>query len=365
MDVTNTANKRIKEGYDILNRLSQIRIDGVPKLRNKIKQEINFLEKCIKTEIIKEEHLVCSNLIHLEALTSKLIKLQNVCNAVMSNKTLSFEDGYSRKICIDLVLHGGSVWMKVIARNQKAITIISNGEGSYKQKSILDQAAEFVECSKQNILYYKPPNVVFFFANGVDNCVAKDLSKVGIKVESNDSGGDENICSRNAPDILDYPIKDLEIIRNLAVIRSMPHLKLNLGVTTLIAFASALTNGGCHYSFKSDILQKHAEWERARPVKPILDCLFEDTLGGQTEKERGENILKQCTIVEDRPTDKLKILGKIKERSLAIFGTGESLQAVTVTANHAFIRSAMNQGINFSVFLHEARALTERKQLPI
>lgn len=45
MDVTNTANKRIKEGYDILNRLSQIRIDGVPKLRNKIKQEINFLEK--------------------------------------------------------------------------------------------------------------------------------------------------------------------------------------------------------------------------------------------------------------------------------------------------------------------------------
>lgn len=71
-----------------------------------------------------------------------------------------------------------------------------SGEGSYKQKSILDQAAEFVECSKQNILYYKPPNVVFFFANGVDNCVAKDLSKVGIKVESNDSGGDENICSR-------------------------------------------------------------------------------------------------------------------------------------------------------------------------
>lgn len=55
----------------------------------------------------------------------------------------------------------------------------------------------------------------------------------------------------------------------------MPHMKLNLGVTTLIAYVSALTNGGCHYNFKSEILQKHAEWERARPVKPILDNLFE------------------------------------------------------------------------------------------
>lgn len=55
----------------------------------------------------------------------------------------------------------------------------------------------------------------------------------------------------------------------------MTHIKLNLGVTTLIAYASALTNGGCNYNFKSEILQKHAEWERNRPVKPILDSLFE------------------------------------------------------------------------------------------
>lgn len=73
----------------------------------------------------------------------------------------------------------------------------------------------------------------------------------------------------------EYPIKDLNIVRNLNLIKKMTHIKLNLGVTTLIAYASALTNGGCNYNFKSEILQKHAEWERNRPVKPILDSLFE------------------------------------------------------------------------------------------
>lgn len=98
----------------------------------------------------------------------------------------------------------------------------------------------------------------------------------------------------------------------------------------------------------------------AKIFKNILDVL-----GGKEEKERGEKILKRLIIVDDKPTNKLKVLGKVKERSLAIFGTGEYLEAVTVTANHAFVRAAMNQGIYFSVFLHESRALTQEKQLPI
>lgn len=97
----------------------------------------------------------------------------------------------------------------------------------------------------------------------------------------------------------------------------------------------------------------------AKTFKNILEII-----GGKSEKERGESLLKRIIIVEDHPTNKLKINGKVKERSLAIFGTGEYIQAVTVTANHAFVRSAMNQGIYFPVFLHESRALTEEKQLP-
>lgn len=58
------------------------------------------------------------------------------------------------------------------------------GEGSFKQKSILDQAEEFIECSKQNIHYFKPPSVIFSFANGVEECVIRDLNIIGVQVEN-------------------------------------------------------------------------------------------------------------------------------------------------------------------------------------
>lgn len=304
----------------------------------------------------------------------------------MNNKTLNHEDGSSRKFCIDLVLHGGAVWMKIIARNPKALTLVSSGEGSYGQRSILDQAEEFIECSKQHLHYFKPPNVIFSFANGVEDCVAQELKDIGIQLDVdfkiNQNFNDLSV-KKEENVMVKHPIKELEIVRNLKVIREMKTMKLNLGVTTLIAYVSSLTNGGTNYNFETEVLKQHAEWELARPVKPILDNLFQgrelyccktaadnfknilDTLGGHGEKIRGEEFLKRIKIVEDKPTSKLKPGGKIKERSLAIFGTGEYLQAVTVTANHAFVRSAMNQGVYFAVFLHESRALTEGKQLPL
>lgn len=45
MDMSLNAQKRINQGNDILNRLSGLNIDGISKLKNKIKQEINFLQK--------------------------------------------------------------------------------------------------------------------------------------------------------------------------------------------------------------------------------------------------------------------------------------------------------------------------------
>jgi len=51
-----------------------------------------------------------------------------------------------------------------------------------------------------------------------------------------------------------------------------------------------------------------------------------------------------------------------KTRAKTIFGTGDTLKAVTLTANSGFVRAAKNQGVQFSVYLHESRALTEQKQ---
>lgn len=50
--------------------------------------------------------------------------------------------------------------------------------------------------------------------------------------------------------------------------------KINLDVSAMIAYVSALTNGHANYEFKVPVLTQQAEWERERPVKPILDELF-------------------------------------------------------------------------------------------
>ncbi|KAM9701263.1 UPF0415 protein C7orf25 homolog [Menidia menidia] len=71
------------------------------------------------------------------------------------------------------------------------------------------------------------------------------------------------------------------------------------------------------------------------------------------------------TLVDDRPSQRTRRLAasaKVTPRSLSIFGTGDSLRAVTMTANGRFVRAAANQGVHYSVFLHQPRALTEAKE---
>ena len=45
-----------------------------------------------------------------------------------------------------------------------------------------------------------------------------------------------------------------------------------------------------------------------------------------------------------------------------IFGTGDFLEAVTVTANTGFVRAAGQKHLELAVYLHPSRALTEQKQ---
>lgn len=51
--------------------------------------------------------------------------------------------------------------------------------------------------------------------------------------------------------------------------------RLNLDVSTMVAYVSALTNGRSNFVFHQPLLTQQAEWERARPVKPVLDQVFQ------------------------------------------------------------------------------------------
>lgn len=152
-------------------------------------------------------------------------------------------------------------------------------------------------------------------------------------------------------------------------------------MTAMIAYVSALTNGHADRKVRGNILNQHAEWERRNPIKPILDEFFEgkelfvckralsdfksivDIIGGEGEKERAEELYRRIKVVEDWPLENLEPRGQIKERGLAVFGTGRHIQAITVTANSAFVRAALTKGIHLDVFIHEPRSLTEQKEI--
>ncbi|XP_046371052.2 UPF0415 protein C7orf25 homolog [Haliotis rufescens] len=159
--------------------------------------------------------------------------------------------------------------------------------------------------------------------------------------------------------------------------------KVNLDITTLITLVSAVTHGNCNYVFTEKILTMQAAEEREKPVLPgLLEFMkgkelyacrsavddfntILSTLGGDGEKQRAAELLARVKVVDDKPSQKalnLQNLGKIKDRSKVIFGTGDSLEAITMTANSGFLRAAESQGVTFAVFVHAARALTEDKE---
>ncbi|XP_074658729.1 uncharacterized protein LOC141911639 [Tubulanus polymorphus] len=159
--------------------------------------------------------------------------------------------------------------------------------------------------------------------------------------------------------------------------------KVNLDITALIGLVSALTHGHCRYVFREPILTEQARWERQTPLLPDLHRFLEgkelfacdtavadfktilSTVGGPGEQRRGAELLNRIRIVPDSPsarTERLRASRQLSERGKVIFGTGDRIQAITVTSNSRLVRAAAGQGVNFTVHVHESRALTELKQ---
>uniref|UniRef100_A0A8C4R8M3 Chromosome 7 open reading frame 25 n=1 Tax=Eptatretus burgeri TaxID=7764 RepID=A0A8C4R8M3_EPTBU len=157
----------------------------------------------------------------------------------------------------------------------------------------------------------------------------------------------------------------------------------NLDVSTLITLVSTLSHSRCHFLFKEKVLTAQASEELHCPVLPSLLTFLRGrslitcksaaiafasivaTLAGPSERLRARSLLLgYLTIVPDGPVQHsvLSKSGRINDRSLVIFGTGEHHRAITVTANAGFVRAASQKGVNFAVHVHRPRALTEAKE---
>jgi len=160
--------------------------------------------------------------------------------------------------------------------------------------------------------------------------------------------------------------------------------RVNLDVTTLISLVSNVCNGFKDIEFNDPVLNQQASEEQASPPLPLVSQFIDhkqlyvcetalrdfraivDVVGGPAERQRANDLLGRVTVVPDQPSDRalnLPVTSSIRQRARTVFGTGDSLKAVTTTANVGFVRAAAQAGVKFVTFLHPARALTEAKQL--
>lgn len=376
-------------------------VEGGAKLCSKLRAELKFLQKVEAGKVaIKESHLKSTNLTHLQAIIESAESLEDVVGVL---HVFSYSDQFGEKqtLVVDVVANGGHTWVKAIGRKAEALHNIWIGRGQYGDRSIIEQAEDYLQASQQQPVQYSSPHIIFAFYNSVSKPMAEKLKEMGISVRGDIVAVNSPVidqeesflsCSNSDEDdecleLLHIGKVDREnIVASVAFPREIKVEvcnQVNLDITTLITYVSALSHGGHHFIFKEKVLTEQAAQERREKVLPLLDSFMEgkelfacecavrdfqsilETLGGACERERAALLLQRINVVPDQPSEralKLAASSKINSRSVSIFGTGDTLKAVTMTANSGFVRAANNQGVKFSVFIHQPRALTESKE---
>ncbi|KAB5535459.1 hypothetical protein PHYPO_G00117890 [Pangasianodon hypophthalmus] len=409
----------IQTAEDLLKRVDLLcsrqnqEVEGRAKLCSKLRAELKFLQKVKAGQVaVKESHLQSTNLTHLKAVVESAESLENVISVL---HVFAYEgpDGRKQTLVVDVVANGGHTWVKAIGRKAEALHNIWQGRGQYGDKSVIRQAEDYLEASRQQPIQYSNPHIIFAFYNGVSSPMADRLKEMGISVkgdivavntvvgsdEDEDEDEEDGDFAQNEQDVEDGAEDDDEevqlmhtrvdrdtVVASLAFptdVKVAECPRVNVDITTLITYVSSLSHGNCHFTFREYVLTEQAAQERQDKVLPKLDAFMEgkelfachsavqdfrtilDTLGGPGERERAEKLLARLTVVPDQPSERTQRLvasSKVNHRSLMIFGTGDTLRAVTMTANSGFVRAAANQGVRYSVFIHQPRALTEGKE---
>uniref|UniRef100_A0A3B3VJA0 Chromosome 7 open reading frame 25 n=1 Tax=Poecilia latipinna TaxID=48699 RepID=A0A3B3VJA0_9TELE len=387
MSLQATLQDRISSAQALLQRAEHLcpGVEGHQKLCGKLRAELRFLRRVEAGELqVKQSHLHSTNLTHLTAIVDSAQDLEDV---VALLHVFSYRDaaGRRRTLVVDVVADMGLTWVKAVGRKAEALHNIWQGRGQYGDKSVVRQAEDFLLASRQMPVNYRHPRIVFAFYNGVSSPMADRLRHLGVAVRGDIVADNPDDPEGELASSLTQVQRGTVLARLAFPLPPLPEEcgRVNLDITTLIAYVSALSHGRCHFSFRELVLTEQAAQERRWPVLPSLDAFMAgkqlfachaavtdfrtilDTLGGPGEKERAQTLLARLHLVDDQPSERsrrLTLSAKVNRRSLAIFGTGDFLRAVTMTANSRFVRAAANQGVRYSVFIHQPRALTEGKE---
>src|SRR5437762_3275591 len=78
-------------------------------------------------------------------------------------------------------------------------------------------------------------------------------------------------------------------------------------------------------------------------------------VAGPLEHGRAARLLQRVQVIPDNPSSRalgLRLTKSVGSRDIIVFGTGDALGVVTLSADAKFVRGAAAQGVNFNVFVH-------------
>lgn len=108
-----------------------------------------------RSKTLKENHITSSNFVNYEFLI-KTLRLQQGVVDINAVFPLESRDNPLR---VDIVANNGLKWIKVIARNSRSIEDAAKGCVSFGARSVLDQAADYLEASELHYCMFQRPKV--------------------------------------------------------------------------------------------------------------------------------------------------------------------------------------------------------------
>jgi hypothetical protein len=327
----------------------------------------------------------CSNYPHYQALLDQVAREVEVTNL---RPTFTTNDKLTKAV-VDVVSRSGLLWTRVKAAHARQLVLRDDLRAG--EKDVRTLAKEMLACARDNNVHHRKPMVLFCFSFGVPRSLANDLVRMGVHVrgeveeaEDDDEETEEEMedgVLRGTMGSSDTPLLDEASTHARST-------RINLDVTAAIVIVTDLSNsspGRDARPYRLTSVLGYMQDEEAKLAaaaevwtivgeRELIMCetallrfrTIIDTLGGEEESRRAVELVARVTVVADAPSARVLSLTlgrRVREENRVVFGTGDTLQCPTLTANKHFVSAAKHQGVDLSVEMHSARALSERPRL--